>query len=88
MRKDPYFVDLTPQLIGKAQKMLDFISSEGSAVNGVDETIDTKLKPDWYDEERFRKGQLLAQKHYAAYVHFEKLKNFDVKKFQKANVPL
>lgn len=65
---DPLYVHLTPELIEEAQKRLDFIADEGSVLNGVDETIDTKVKPDWYDEERFRKGQQLLQKHFTAYV--------------------
>ena len=67
MTKNPYFVNLTPELIEKAQKRLDFIASQGSRVNGVDETIDATIKPDWYDEERFKRSQKLVQKYYAAY---------------------
>ena len=62
-----HVVELTPELIEKAQKRLDFIASEGCTVNGVDETIDAAVPPNWYDEERFRRGQQLVQKHYTAY---------------------
>lgn len=68
---DPLFVHLTPELIEEAQKRLDFIASEGSVVLGVDETIDASVRPDWYDEQRFKRGQELLQKHFAAYVFEE-----------------
>lgn len=68
MKKDQFFVDLTIELIEKAQKKLDFIIDEGSTKNGVCESINPKIKPDWYDEERFKRGQQMYQKHYTAYV--------------------
>ena len=68
MGNDPLYVDLTPELIAEAQRRLDFIVDEGSVVDGVDQTIDTKTKPAWYDEARFKRGQALLQKHFAAYV--------------------
>lgn len=59
-------VNLTPELVQRAQKRLDFIAREGCTVNGVDQTIDTSIRPDWYDEERFRRGQELLRKYYTA----------------------
>ena len=61
-----YRVELTAELVERAQKRLDFIAEEGCTVNGVDETIDTSIRPDWYDEQRFRRGQELLRKHYTA----------------------
>ena len=68
MKNDPLLVRLTPELIEAAQKRLDFIADEGSTKLGVDETIDASVRPDWYDEQRFKRGQEQLQKHFAAYV--------------------
>ena len=62
-------INLTPELVAEAQRRLDFIIDEGSKVYGIDETIDVSIKPDWYNEERFKRGQQLLQKHFTAYVY-------------------
>ena len=62
------YVDLTPELIEKAQKKFDLIANEGCTKKGVLE-IDTTVKPDWYDEERFKRAQALTLEHYGAWVN-------------------
>lgn len=57
-------VELTPELVKRAQKRVDYIFSKGSSEPGVStKIIDTNLKPVWYDEERFKEAQQIAREY-------------------------
>ena len=54
-------VELTADLIKKAQDHVDHIFKNGSAQPGASEKFDSNVKPEWYDEKRFKNAQKLAQ---------------------------
>lgn len=48
MGKNNLYVELTPELIKEAQRRWDIISNEGCTKNGVSESINPSVKPDWH----------------------------------------
>lgn len=64
--KNKYEVNLTPELIKRAQERLNHILSEGCVNAGVSDKFDSNVKPEWFDEERFKKAQEIAREYHVA----------------------
>lgn len=66
MNQKKFYVDLTPELVRKAEDKIDFMAKEGCTKNGALENVDTSVRPIWYDEARFKRGQAVIKEHYVA----------------------
>lgn len=64
--KDKFKVDLTPELIKRAQAKLDHILDKGTVEPGVSEKFDANQKPEWFDEERYKKAVKIVQEYQTA----------------------
>lgn len=67
--RDKYHVELTPELINRAQAKLDHILNEGSVRPGVSEKFDANEKPAWYDEERYKKAAQILRDYQVAVLY-------------------
>jgi len=59
--KNKFHVQITPELIKRAQERIDHIINEGCVHSGVSDKFDSNAKPAWFDEERFKKAQQIAK---------------------------
>lgn len=64
--KDKFYVDLTPELIKRAQEKLNHIMNEGCVHEGVSDKFDSNAKPAWLDEERYKKAIEITQEYQSA----------------------
>lgn len=62
--KNKFHVELTPELIKKAQERIDYILNEGCVHSGVSDKFDSNVKPEWFDEERLKKAQQIAKEYH------------------------
>lgn len=62
--KNKFHVELTPELIRRAQERIDHILSEGCIHTGVSDKFDSNTKPEWFDEERFKKAQEIVKEYH------------------------
>ena len=58
-----FYVNDCPERLKKVRDLLHLLSHEGRSVPGVSPTIDPDVKPPWFDQELFLRGQSFSQKY-------------------------
>jgi hypothetical protein len=58
-----FHVDDCPERLKTIRSLLHLLSTEGRSVPGVSTTINPDVKPLWFDEELFKRGQSFARKY-------------------------
>jgi hypothetical protein len=58
-----FFVDDCPERTRRIRDLLRLLYDEGRAIPAVSPNVSPDVKPPWFDEEKFKRGQSFAFKY-------------------------